>query len=302
MLTITGKAKKSFAFSMIALFFLASLSSILIAPQTAKAADARVFVDPVFSEGKVDTTFTLNIKVENVLNLKGYQFDLNFDPGILEAVSVAEGSFLKTAGDTLFDEGTMDNTSGSIENVFDVLYGIPGGVSGSGTLASVTFKVIGTGTCDIQVTPTLSDSNAQNISCSVTNGSFDNVTPPTVVSTDPVDAATNANIANNVKATFSDVMDPETIIADNFEIRDGLGNLVDGKITYDAATKTAIFNPNRVLHPKTGYTATIKTGVKDISGNNMVSEKSWSFTTEEVDPDWVYVISLYMEVLQRAIT
>ena len=49
----------------------------------------------------IDDTFTLDISAENVFDLAGWQFDIAFDPAILEAISVSEGNFLKTGGNHL---------------------------------------------------------------------------------------------------------------------------------------------------------------------------------------------------------
>ena len=53
-----------------------------------------------FSKTPIHTgdTFTLDISAETVFDLAGWQFDINFDPTILEAVNVTEGAFLKTDG------------------------------------------------------------------------------------------------------------------------------------------------------------------------------------------------------------
>ena len=55
-------------------------------------------------------TFTLNVRAENVSDLAGWQFDIAFDPTVLEAVDVTEGNFLKTnGGSTFFQSGSIDN-------------------------------------------------------------------------------------------------------------------------------------------------------------------------------------------------
>ena len=40
-------------------------------------------------------TFTLDIRTENIVDLAGWQFDIVFDPVVLEAIEVNEGDFLK---------------------------------------------------------------------------------------------------------------------------------------------------------------------------------------------------------------
>ena len=38
----------------------------------------------------IDDTFTLDISAEAVFDMAGWQFDIAFDPAILEAISVSE--------------------------------------------------------------------------------------------------------------------------------------------------------------------------------------------------------------------
>ena len=58
---------------------------------------------------------------------------------MLEVVEVTEGDFLKMEGDTtFFQEGTIDNTAGKITKLSSALIS-DSGISGTGTLLSVTF-------------------------------------------------------------------------------------------------------------------------------------------------------------------
>ncbi|MYA99341.1 hypothetical protein F4X90_06645, partial [Candidatus Poribacteria bacterium] len=87
----------------------------------------------------VDDTFTLDLNAEEVTNLAGWQFDIAFDPTTLEAVEVNEGDFLKAEdGTTFFQGGTIDNTTGKITGLSAARIS-ESGVSGTGTLLSVTF-------------------------------------------------------------------------------------------------------------------------------------------------------------------
>ena len=85
-------------------------------------------------------TFTLDIRAENVFELAGWQFDIAFDPTVLEAVDVSEGDFLKTdGGTTFFQSGRIDNASGKITGLIAGRIS-EGGVSGSGSVLQVRFK------------------------------------------------------------------------------------------------------------------------------------------------------------------
>ena len=112
-------------------------------------------------------------------------------------------------------------------------------------------------------------------------GSTPDTTAPTVSSTDPANAATAVAINKRIAATFSEPMDPATISAANFTLRQG-ATPVAGTVTYVGTTAT--FAPASALAVSTPYTATMTTGVKDLAGNALASNFVWSFTTG-VAPD-----------------
>ena len=99
-------------------------------------------VNYVFSQAQIHhgDTFTLDILAESVFDLAGWQFDLTFDPAVLEATGVSEGNFLKiTGGSTFFQKGRIDNKIGKITGLNAALLS-DSGVSGTGTILQVTFK------------------------------------------------------------------------------------------------------------------------------------------------------------------
>ncbi len=96
-----------------------------------------------FSQTPIHTgdTFTLDIGAENVTDLAGWQFDIAFDPAILEAINVSEGDFLKTdGGTTFFQGGSIDNAAGKIIGLSAARLSTTQGVSGTGTLLQVRFR------------------------------------------------------------------------------------------------------------------------------------------------------------------
>ena len=85
-------------------------------------------------------TFTFDVRGENVSDLAGWQFEIAFDPAVLEAINVSEGDFLKTdGGSTFFQSGRIDNAAGKITGLIAGRIS-EGGVSGSGSVLQVTFK------------------------------------------------------------------------------------------------------------------------------------------------------------------
>lgn len=101
-------------------------------------------------------------------------------------------------------------------------------------------------------------------------------TAPTVSSTNPGNAATGVAVGGNIAATFSEAMAPATITALTFTLRQGV-TPVSGTVT--ASGTVATLNPTSDLAAGTLYTATITTGVKDLAGNALAVDKTWSFTT-----------------------
>src|SRR5207249_2101065 len=101
-------------------------------------------------------------------------------------------------------------------------------------------------------------------------------TAPTVSFTVPTNAATGVAISQKIAVAFSEAMDPLTITTGTFTLKQGT-TAVTGTVSY--AGVTATFTPAGTLAPLTVYTATITTGARDLAGNALAADFSWSFTT-----------------------
>lgn len=104
-------------------------------------------------------------------------------------------------------------------------------------------------------------------------------TPPTVISTVPVNGATGVPINQALSATFSVAMNPATIDGATFTLAGPGATAVTGVVAYVAAGSVATFIPTANLTPSTLYTATITTGVEDLAGVGLTSDYVWTFTT-----------------------
>ena len=97
----------------------------------------------------IDDTFTLDISAKDVIDLAGWQFDIAFDPAVLEAINVSEGDFLKTnGGTTFFQSGSIDNAAGKIIGLSSARLSAQG-VNGIGTLLQVRFKAKAAGETEL---------------------------------------------------------------------------------------------------------------------------------------------------------
>jgi hypothetical protein len=106
---------------------------------------------------------------------------------------------------------------------------------------------------------------------------------PTVVSTVPANLEAGVLPPSKIiTATFNEAMNPATITAASFTLRQGTGTppvFVSGAVTYDENTATMIFTPDNPLSNNTLYTATVKETVKDLFGNALQTDYVWSFIT-----------------------
>lgn len=99
---------------------------------------------------------------------------------------------------------------------------------------------------------------------------------PTVTLTDPVNSATGVSISHLIGATFSEAMNQSTITMLTFTIKQG-STIVPGAVTYTGTQAT--FAPTSVLEANKVYTGTITTGAKDLSGDALLTDFVFSFTT-----------------------
>jgi hypothetical protein len=105
-------------------------------------------------------------------------------------------------------------------------------------------------------------------------------TGPDVSATSPKDKATNASPGGELSATFSEAVDPATVVGETFVlVAEATGDAVTGKVSYDPATRKARLRPDKALLPLAAYRATITAGVKDLVGNPMPKDHEWSFQT-----------------------
>ena len=125
-------------------------------------------------------------------------------------------------------------------------------------------------------------------------------TEPTVISSSPSNRATNVPTSTNtsdnvvtgtaVTATFSQLMDPETVNSSSpgnlltFTVTETNGNDVPGTVVMNAANTVATFTPtSSALKPNTSYTATVTTAAKNAAGVAMANPIEWTFTTNAVE-------------------
>lgn len=106
--------------------------------------------------------------------------------------------------------------------------------------------------------------------------SFNTGNIPVVILTDPTNGASEVPFNKLITATFSTPMNVLTINAATYFVKQGT-TLVPGVVSY--AGVMATFTPTSKLLPDLVYTATVTKGAKDVLGNALAKDTTWSFAT-----------------------
>jgi len=158
--------------SLIAMLFATMMANIVTA-----ATPGKLFVDPKAVSGSPGDEFTIDINVDLINDLYAFGMTVDFAPyvSVLVVSKVAEGPFLKQGGSTYF-KYTYSSFKGEVK-VGCTLLGPLSGVSGAGTLFSITFIVVEAGDSQLDLLDTaLLDSNLNPLNYSVTNGYYSGAT------------------------------------------------------------------------------------------------------------------------------
>jgi hypothetical protein len=112
-------------------------------------------------------------------------------------------------------------------------------------------------------------------------------TPPLVSSLSPANGVTGVAVNSTVAVTFNESIDPATITASTFELRNAASALIASSVSYNASTRTATLTPSALLPNNNTLTATVRGGatdprIKDLAGNALAANATWSFTTAAV--------------------
>lgn len=102
---------------------------------------------------------------------------------------------------------------------------------------------------------------------------------PEVSSVIPASNATLIPVSGKPVVTFTEPVDASTVTTSSFILKQGT-TVVAGNVATSGATAT--FTPSASLNANTLYTVTLTTTIKDLAGNQMNSNYTWSFTTATI--------------------
>jgi len=120
-----------------------------------------------------------------------------------------------------------------------------------------------------------------------TGGGTTDTTKPTLAPVQPAAGATGVSRGTNVVGTFSEKMDKSTLAKTTFKLykvtATGPSQITSVTVTPNLEGTKAKLNPygssTTRLAKNTKYKAVVTTGVKDLAGNAMATNKVWSFKT-----------------------
>lgn len=110
----------------------------------AQGSHQTIYVEPSSLQVTPCTNFTVNVRIRDVIDLYAWQFNMSFDPNLMQCVSVTEGEFLRNVGSTTGLLVSVNNTNGWIKAGCSLL-GAVAGASGGCVLAYVTFHCTSVG-------------------------------------------------------------------------------------------------------------------------------------------------------------
>jgi hypothetical protein len=152
--------RRRFLTKLMLLVLFLTVFSAIFSPETL-AGTTILYIDPPQIAGlTVGDTFQINVTISDVIDLYGWQFSLYYRGDILNATDVTDGPFLKNHPDTddtvlltpIFTDSY--NATHGLIIASSTLVEVEGGVSGSGALATVTFKIKETGSSILHLTGT----------------------------------------------------------------------------------------------------------------------------------------------------
>ncbi len=175
---------------------------------TIKAEDlTSVLINPSTLSVSPGDTFTIDVYCVPRQEIKAFEFKLSFDSSLVQANEVVEGNIFD-GHYTFFNAGIIDNTAGTIVNIFNLIIGLES-VSDPGTFVSISFTALsnpGTSIIDIYDAGVTNESGY--ISIVVNDGEvtiLDSNRPPTISGAAPNNESTDISVStSSLSVTIND--------------------------------------------------------------------------------------------------
>ncbi|MCP8999948.1 Ig-like domain-containing protein, partial [Pseudarthrobacter sp. RMG13] len=232
------------------------------------------FYDP--SGGGGDTTAPTVTGISPADGATGVAVTANVTGSFSEAMdasTITSSTFTLKAGTTTVPAAVTYSSTGNLATLN------PTADLAANTTYTATIESGPTGVKDVAGNPLATDRTWTFTTAPAGGG---DTTAPTVTGTSPVAGATGVAVTANVTGSFSEAMDASTVTSSTFTLTGPGTTPVPAAVTYSSTGNVATLNPTADLAANTTYTATIKsgpTGVKDVAGNPLATDRTWTFTT-----------------------
>ena len=188
-------------------------------------------------------------------------------------------SFNKAMNAATLTAATFTLATGTTPVLGTVTYVAPGSTALFTPAVPFTPKTVYTATITTGAMDSAGGSLATPYIWTFTTSAVPSATGPSVVLTVPLNNAIAVPLNQVLTATFNKAINASTLTNATFTLAGPGTTGVSGLVAYSSVGDTATFTPSANLLPNTLYTATITTGVKDLSGNALAANYVWTFTT-----------------------
>jgi hypothetical protein len=191
----------------------------------------------------IGSTFNVEIHITNAENMWGYYLELNWDANVIHCTNVVIGTFQPAGGVDIVGVIKNDGPTGYVNGGITKIPTSAAVVSGEGTLATITFEVVGFGEPS---TITLINTHVWGYDVGEDKPEILFTAEPLVVH-NPLPPAYSPEAKISVSATGATVQSSNIIIP---------ADVTTASITFDASTSTAGFDGENPV-PITTYAWTI---------------------------------------------
>lgn len=294
------------------IFFLSSLPTgflvgLAVGGVVATSPATTVSIEPQTSAWLPDTIFNITVVVTDVSELYGWQFNVTFNPAVLEALNFTEGPFLKQAGDTYELPVTINNTGGWVFAGRSLFPYPEHGASGSGILAYLTFKAKAEGASTLHLDAPEETTYLRTI---------DENQMPVPIGFTPVDGSVSVALVHDVAVTALTVSESKVTLGANVSIEVTVKNkgsvpeTFNVTLSYDStvikieaiselgsgASESLSFTWNTKDLAVGSYTLTATAST--VSGENETADNTYSNVVVEIaSPEFAWPIEVLIGVI-----
>jgi hypothetical protein len=190
------------------------------------------------------------------------------------AINVVSNALITATFNVAMDPSSINETTYFIKKGSNL---IGGAVTYSGTTATFTpTNLLEPNTVYVATVKRESKDLMGNIMMADEVWSFNTGSAPNVILTDPLEGTSDVALNKAITAVFSTEMNSSGITTGTFKVMQGTA-VIPGTVSYSGTMAT--FTPTNALIANKVYSATIFKQVKDLAGNTMLKDTTWSFAT-----------------------